>query len=126
MPYTVRHHPDSGLIETHWTGVVTATDLRASTSECIALQKQTGITRFVVDITQVEPSASPVDLFALPDKQYREESLDSASRIAIVAPLNPKARNNATFYETACRNRGWNVQTFEDRAGALAWLAGSA
>jgi hypothetical protein len=125
MPYTVRHDADARVIETVWTGAVTPAELRTSTSECIALQRQTGITRFIVDIAKIEPGLSLVDLFAMPDEQYSEQALDRTSCIAIVRPLDQTARRNADFYENACRNRGWMARSFDDRSAALQWLASS-
>ena len=59
--------------------------------------------------------------YALPTREYPKE-LDRRTRIAIVQPTNEKAREAARFYESTCRNRGWNARVHPDRDSAMAWL----
>ena len=68
--------------------------------------------------------ATLVDIFNLPTKQYLEEGADRSARVALLLPTPPKEREAVEFYETACRNRGWNVRSFDERPAAIDWLTG--
>ena len=122
VPYSVKHDPLLGIVEVTFTGLLSGADLREATTECIALQKQTGATRFLVDLNGSELGASTLDIYDLPDKQYGEEDLDIHSRIAVILPTTGKTREAALFYEAACRNRGWHTKVLPDRQSAIEWL----
>ena len=122
MPYSVKHDPLLGIVEATFTGLIAGADLRKATTECIALQKQTGARRFLIDLNGWELGASTLDIYDLPDKQYGEEDLDIHSRIAVILPTTGKTREAALFYEAACRNRGWHTKVLPDRQSAIEWL----
>ena len=54
--------------------------------------------------------------------RYVADGLERLSRVALVYPRSPKAKEAARFYETACINRGWNVRLFPERDDAIEWL----
>ena len=122
MSYSVKHDPLPGIVEATFTGSIAGADLRNATTECIALQKQTGATRFLVDLNGSELGASTLDIYDLPDKQYGDEDLDIHSHIAVIVPAAGRTREAALFYEAACRNRGWHTKVFPDRQSAIDWL----
>jgi len=122
MPYTVKHDPALDLIEVSYSGLVTGADLRDATSACAVLQREKGITRFLVDSTAWDLRASIVDVFELTEHQYVKEGFSKEARIAIVLPTSPKSLEVAHFYETACRNRGWNARLWPNRRSAIEWL----
>ena len=122
MPYAVKHDPVLNIVEVTFTGSVTGTDLRETTTECSTLQKQTGVTRFLVDGNQWDVVASFVDIYDLPAEQYLNEEVYRESRIAVVLPTSERSLYAAQFYETACQNRGWNAKVCPDRQSALDWL----
>lgn len=124
MPYTIKHNSSLGVIELTYSGLVTGADLKEATSECISLGKQTGATKFLVDEAGMELAASFVDLLKLPEVQYVNEEADRQGRVAVVLPASGKARDAVQFFEIACKNRGWFVQTFSDRQSAMDWLRG--
>lgn len=125
MPYTIEHNELLGIIELTYDGCVTGTDLKESTSECIALGKRTGTTHFLVFATEKDVAASIIDIYNLPSRQYMEEGADVRSRVAVIVPSSQKSREAVRFYETACKNRGWTVQSFPERGSAIDWLIGS-
>ena len=125
MPYKINHLADQAVIELSLTGVVTGDELRASTSKCIAMQRDLGIKCFIVHADSSEIFATLFDLHDLAENQYHREGLDRGTRIAVVLPSSTSAREAADFYETVCRNRGWNTQIHPDPQSALEWLAES-
>ena len=125
MSYSVTHVIGMALVELTFAGSITGTDLKESTSACIALQKDKGVTRFLVDGDDWEVVAPLVDVLDLPDKQYWDEGVLKQTRIAVVLPASKRSRTAARFYETSCKNRGWNAQLHPNRQSAIDWLTDS-
>ncbi len=124
MPWTARHDPSRDIVELVCGGTMTASDLHGATTRCILLSKQKGSIKFLIDAAAIELAASIFDLYDLPSRQYVEEGADRLSRIAVILPTDPKELDSVKFYELACKNRGWRVESFPDRDGALSWLLG--
>jgi hypothetical protein len=59
----------------------------------------------LIDAIDVELSASFTDVFNLPAVQFEAEKVDRLSRLALVLPKLPKAKEAADLWETACINR---------------------
>jgi len=125
MTWAIKQNDQSGIIQVTFTGPTTGQDLRDATSKAIELSKELSITKVLVDVSQMEVLASTIDIYNLPNIQYVEEGLDRRVRVALIQPDTLKERNDVHFYETACVNRGWQVQTFPGRDAAIAWLNGN-
>ena len=124
MSPNVKHDPVLDIIEVTLTGLITAEDLRASTTRAISMQKETGTTRFLLSADAWDLPVSLTDIYEIPDTQYWKEELKIRSRIAIVLPTSVTVQEAARFYETVCLNRGWNVRICSDRQIAMDWLLG--
>ncbi len=125
MPWTYKYNPTLQIIEAVFFGSITARDLKESTSEFIAWEKEKDINRFLIDTTEMEFAASLVDVYNLPAKQYQEEKADRNGRVALVLSRYPWEKEAAQFYETVCKNRAWDVQAFSEREEAVNWLTRS-
>ena len=53
---------------------------------------------------------------------FQSVGIDWRFREAVLMPSLDAAAEEVAFYETACRNRGFNVRVFRERGEALAWL----
>ena len=126
MAWSSNFNAELGIIETTFRGPTTAADFRKNTTAALALAKQAGTTRHLIDSSELIFAASLADLFQLPASQYEREQADRRSRIAILSPRDEKAREATHFYQTACVNRGWTVKLFADRQAAIGWLRGEA
>ena len=124
MPWSVERNPSLEIIEEVFTGFVTAQELREATSQRISLQKETGITNILNDVSAFELDVTLMDVFDFPHKQYPEQGADIKTRMALIMPKCNKAREVAKFFITASLNRGWVVVPFEERQGATDWLLG--
>ena len=122
MPWTYVNNSDSTIIEIAYTGEVTGQDLRECTSAVIALEKEKGIHRFLVDTTDMTLTASKGEIYDIPAKQYFEEDADRRGHVAVILSNSPKVKEAAEFYETTCQNRGWLARTFPERSQAIDWL----
>jgi len=121
MPWELDYNEGLGLIELKLIGVVSGPALRDATTEGIALAKQLGAARAIIDATLQEQTGSVTDLYDLP-RQYDEEGLDRRVCIALLLPVDHNLHEIADFFETVCVNRGWNVSNFDSREPALEWL----
>jgi hypothetical protein len=121
MKWKLEYNETLEIIELAYRGRNTGQDLRESTSKAVALGKEQGISRFLVDATEIELSAPTFDLYDLP-AQYEAEGADRRGRLALVLPKLPKEKKDAEFYETVCNNRGWNVRSFPKPDEAIRWL----
>jgi len=125
MSWDVVHDPTINVVVVIYTGRTTGDDLRDATSAAILLGKEKGTTKFLVDATALEITASIFDIYELPTKQY-EEGAERTSRIAVIRPVAPDALDAAKFYEMVCQNRGWFAKLFAGRQSAVSWLISSA
>jgi len=125
MPWSYKHNPELRIYEVRYKGKVTAHDLQQSSSELIALQKANDVNRYLVDATDMQFSGSLVDVYDIPHAQYEEEGADRSGRVAVVLPRELRSKEAVIFYETVCRNRGWDAQAFSAFDEAVSWLTSS-
>ncbi|ACF13436.1 hypothetical protein Ctha_0971 [Chloroherpeton thalassium ATCC 35110] len=123
MGWAVEYIEPQQFVRSVFTGKTTGKDLKEATTHGLALGKKHQTNHYLVDIRQVEITASKVEILRLPKTQYTAEGLDMKSRIALLQPDSAKSRKAAHFYETASLNRGWNVKIFKNQDDALAWLS---
>ena len=122
MPSTVEYCSELGVVEINHVGRVTGETFRSTTIEAFGLAKAHSTNLFLVDSSEGEGGGSLIDLYRLPDL-YQELGLARGSKGAVVLPVaDAKAEEDTRFYETVCRNRGWNVKAFTDRQAAIDWL----
>jgi len=122
MAWMLEYDGTLRIVDIVFSGITSGRDLQEATTKCILLAKEQGTVQFLVDAEELELFAPLVDIIDLPDKQYVVEGLERLSRVALVNPKSPKAKEAAYFYETVCINRGWNVQLFPNRDDAIEWL----
>ena len=122
MPWSVTYNPSLDIIEEVFCGAVSALEFREAVSRRISLERETGSTNILNDISEVEVGASVFDLLNFPGKQYHEEGSNRNVRMALIMPRSKKSRDLAEFFVTACLNRGWQVKEFTARQKAIDWL----
>lgn len=123
MPWSAQHDAKTNTIEIIYTGVLTLADLQAAITKRISLQEETGATCILADLSGIEHSdIGTVDLFSIPAEYFVSKQSSRRTRVGLVLPQEPKAREDARFYETVCLNRGWQFKAFEQRHEALKWL----
>ncbi len=122
MPWTYKYNPTLQIVEVVLAGTITGHDLRESTSELIALEKEKGMNQFFIDTIEMEYSGSLTDVHDVPAKQYLEAGADKFGRVALVLPTSPRNREAVQFYVTVCKNRGWFVEAFSTPREAISWL----
>lgn len=122
MSWTLEYVPDLGIVQYTSMGRITADEAKDATTKAIGLARDYNTNLFLIDDSKWEGGESVVDLFGLPDL-YVELGVDPSSRAAIIMPPPGTAQaRDELFYETVCRNRGWNVRAFKERDEAIKWL----
>jgi hypothetical protein len=110
-----------GVVESVYAGMVTPEELDRAVRLTLDLAKGSGFFRFCSDVADLVGGHSVGDLFAM-IASLEQAGLPRTLREAIVTSGSLLPSRDVQFYEDACRNRGWNVRIFPDRASALAWL----
>jgi len=122
MPWTYKQNPSYQILEAVLSGRVTKQDLQELTSALITLGKKESINRFLIGTTEMELTASNIDIYNIADQQFIEEEANRIGRVAVILPTSPEGKEAAKFYETVCTNRGWDVKVFSERQAAIKWL----
>ena len=107
-------------------GVVSGREIHDSSKAVIAMIADKGTRDIMTDFTgAAHLDVSTTDVYELPDA-YKALGLSGPFREALVYARDSPLRAKVQFYETVCVNRGSAVRSFESRARALDWLAGTA
>ena len=109
------------MIETSYIGNLTAAELAEAVAGSVALAKKHKIDHFLGDCSELLGGHSVLDLFSKLEQIINESDFLSLKE-ALILPTCLEAAEKFRFWETACRNRGMNVQTFVDRRSAVKWL----
>ena len=125
MTWTYQHNPDLAIIEVAFVSNTSARDLQECTSKMIAIEKEEGVNRFLVDSRKMQLDASLLDVHEIPAEQYVVEQADRDGKVALILSTARFEHQAGMFYRDACQNRGWMVEAFADRQAALDWLTGS-
>jgi hypothetical protein len=122
MPYTVKQLSDD-VAEVAYDGAVTEVEATNATNECVQLQRQFSILKFLVVIADDSVIEMQIDrVREIAGQGYKQLELRRWTRIALIRPKSEPARRFAEAYEETCRKRGWVVQVLPDRGAALNWL----
>lgn len=122
MPWNVKLHIEFGLLETVYSGFLTDDDIKTSSIKLLSAAKGSGAFRFLSDLRDVtDIKVSDLTLYEQPE-QWQGFRMKGKNKLAQVVPNLVKIMEAASFYETVCRNRGWNVQTFSQHKEAMSWL----
>jgi hypothetical protein len=121
MAFEVRFLKDFDVVETIYSGTVTAADVDRGVAETGVVAAANLCNRFLVDCRDQEPGGSALDIFALAE-YLCSLPVGTIEREAILPPQSAAGAQELEFFETACRNRGLEVRLFADRDEALEWL----
>jgi hypothetical protein len=121
VPWEASYLPDLDAVLTVYCGVIPPGTLKEAVEATLDLGRERGTTRFLADCTSLEGGHSVVDLYGL---AALVESVGTTRdlREALVMPQLEAAARDVEFWETTCRNRGFDVRVFAGMAEARAWL----
>ena len=121
MPWHSEYRAEASVVHTTCSGQVSPAELNAAALAAVDLAARHGARLFLTDLRQLEGGHSVFDLYALAETLH-VLPVPPATREALVLPLSPSAVSDAGFWETVCRNRGYEVRGFTDPESALDWL----
>lgn len=109
------------IVETRYAGELSMADLMQAVDATVAAGMQHGIKRFFSDCLALKGGHSLTDLYFLAQK-VAESGVGGDMREAVLLPVQPAAKDEALFWESTARNRGFVVRVFGDRDAAQKWL----
>ena len=121
MPWQTSYLEDLDAVLTVYDGVLSPQSLQEAIETTIALGKERGTTRFLGDCSTLEGGHSVVDLYAMAGLIESVGIARNAHEALVLPQLNAAARD-VEFWETACRNQGFQVRVFQTVPEARAWL----
>lgn len=109
------------VVATH-TGPLKAEDMRGITEAIVTVAREHRVIIALLDFTRMVFAADIIDVFDVPARVYPEFNVSRAAHIAVLLPPGQRERQAMRFYETASRNRGYQVSLFDTRKAAIEWL----
>jgi len=122
MTWTVTYNDELNIVELTISGEFSDEDIKAAAPARIAMGKEHGVTRFIIDAIDMELTGTTFSIYDVPAKTYPEEGMGRTTRIAVLTSASSAASEIAQFFENVSVNRGWNVRAFHERKEAIAWL----
>lgn len=124
MTWTIVNNPDHQYVEGIFKGKTSWQDMKELTAECISIQRKQGTRYFLINTLEMLSTASIADVFQLPAHEYEQQGVNRETKIALVYSPVGESSDLATFYETACINRGWQARCFTNEQDAICWFVG--
>ncbi|ASF44847.1 hypothetical protein [Methylovulum psychrotolerans] len=125
MPWNTHIDADIPLIEISYLGLVNRSELVAAFTQSLALAIEHNLNLVLADCTELTIGGHSVaDLYFLAD-ELAQCSLMTTLKEAILLPAQIASTDTIQFWATTCYNRGINVQVFDCRDSAMAWLLAS-
>ncbi len=121
MSWKATYIAEQDLIECIFSGHVAPDGIIAAQIKVNRLSNENNCRRILVDDTKWKTTVSELDIYSWP-KLYEDLDVNRNNRIAVISPPTPAEQKSLQFYETVCRNRGWQISLFSTRQQALDWL----
>lgn len=121
MPWTAGYNAALRAVEVVSQGSVSPEDFRRQIQQAAQLGRDHQTGRFFMDAEHVTNTFSAIDLISLVDA-HAGLGFPQHARMAVLLPACPRSAPTVQFYETAARNRAYNVRAFPGRAAAELWL----
>lgn len=122
MPWKTNVLESPKCVEIAYIGNVTPEELYMALKNSVLLSRENNTILFLSDCTDMIGGHSVVDLYGLIG-MFDNLDLSPDSKEAIIMKSLQSSIQEIKFYETACKNRGFNVKIFTGREDAVAWLA---
>jgi hypothetical protein len=120
MTWSIEFKTDRKIIELTYSGEVSPKELVEAVDAAIEISKRESATLVLADCKTMVGGHSLIDLYSL-IKIFVTRDFRGLKE-ALLLPSANTPLQFVKFYETACRNRGFNVKVFNDYTEAVDWL----
>ena len=121
MGIQVRYIEEIQVIESSFDKTYTKQDIIDSAKQAVSLANEKGTNLYLADCTKLTRGRSVIEIYGIGDI-YIGMNIPHGIRQAVILPTHKEIESNFRFYETATRNKGYDVKVFSDRIEAIAWL----
>lgn len=121
MSYTISYIEENNIVSVTACGRLTMEEYKKGSKEVVDLLAKHNSTRLLVDDRLLDNAASIFDFYDLP-KFFREIGLPSHVRVALLYSATARDKRDIEFFETVCKNSGYNVTIFYSYDEAMEWL----
>ena len=121
MPYETSYIDKDNVVCITARGRLTAEEYRRGSVEVVDMLKERVSVRLLADDRLLENAASILDFYDLP-RFFREIGLPSRVKVAVLYRESGPDREDIQFFETVCKNSGYNLTDFYSYGEAMGWL----
>jgi hypothetical protein len=121
MPWKTRLIENPKYIEIIYSGIVTPQQLYMALESSVSLSRENKTELFLADCTTMVGGHTAVDLYGL-ISLFEKLEIGRTAKEAVIMLTVQESADEIRFYETACKNRGFNVKLFNNREEAVKWL----
>jgi hypothetical protein len=121
MPWKTKLNDAPKYIEITYSGNVTTQELYMALENSVLISRENNINLFLADCTTMLGGHTVIDLYGL-ISMFETLKIDSEAKEAVIMTSLHETADEINFYETACKNRGFNVRIFKQREEAISWL----
>ncbi len=124
MPYTIGFLDDEGIVRIENTGNLKYKECLKQIQEAMELGRIHHTHLYFADCANLVVQANIVEVFDFFPGIYEKSNVPKTVKLACLISEDAATAKEMVFYETICRNRGWQIRLFKDRNAAMQWLHG--
>jgi len=121
MGWNINFSGENKLVEIKYFGIVSKKDLEEAFSGAVEHWKEHNTFLILSDCSEMKGGHTLSDLFGIISEMENVDILRNVKE-AVIISKNSEPAENIEFWETACRNRGFNVKIFKEKCEAEKWL----
>jgi len=120
MQWEIVIHGEQGYAEVVTNGVADKDGSLLMVRALAQAMQSHGLTKVLIDHRKIERVVgTTLDIY---DRPSAFPAMGQTLQISIAELIRPEHWDHFRFFETVCRNRGFQVSVFMDQEEALAWL----
>ncbi len=106
VTWKIQLNTELGFIDIVHSGILTRQQSQDATKEALARAPRDDPHLFLADVLNAESTLSTVDIYGKPT-DWEAAGVVRATKLVLVVSKGGSMWEDAVFFETTCRNRGW-------------------